>query len=99
MRAALVVLVLGACGGDRIAECDRLVAVADKIAACPRLDRVQQLQVEQTVSSLRDALGKLEDVGFDKAPAGSVDAMRQGCVKQHEALVQGYEKSAPECLR
>jgi hypothetical protein len=90
---------LWGCGtGDRIAECDRLVERVEKVSACPRIERSQRQQIEQAAKGIREALDRLSDVGFDKAPAGVVLTTRQSCTKQFEDIRQMYEKVAPECL-
>jgi len=97
--ALLLAAAFGCGSGDRIAECDRLVAVASKVGACKKLDRAQRAQVDQAVTSIREALDKLDDVGLDRAPPGAVSATGQSCAKQAEDLRLLYEKLAPECVR
>ncbi len=100
MRSWLPCLVLAAgCGGERIAECDAMLATVEQVAACDRLDATQRTQVDQAVRSIKDALDRLEEVGPDRAPAELLGEARRTCAKQDAELRQLYEKVAPECLR
>jgi hypothetical protein len=104
VRAVASIVVVGialaGCGsGERIAECDRLLEIATRASTCGKLDRAQRLQIENAVTTMRDALDKLEDVGVDRAPPAAVTTTRQSCAKQAEDLRQMYEKLAPECTR
>lgn len=100
MRGLLAWLALAAgCGGERIAECDAMLATVEQVRACDRLDPNQRAQVEQIVRTIRDALDRLEDVGPDRAPAQLLDEARRTCAKQDADLRQLYAKVAPGCLR
>ena len=97
---ALIAALVAGCGsGERIAECDQLLAFAAKASACKKVDRAQRQQIDQAASTIRDSLDKLEDVGLDQAPPGAVTTTRQSCAKQAEDLRKMYEKLAPECVR
>jgi len=89
----------GGCGGERIAECDAMVATVEKVGACDRLDATQRAQVDQAVRTIKDALDRLEDVGPSRAPAELLSETKRMCAKQNEAIRQMYEKVARECLR
>jgi len=91
--------VAAGCSGERIAECDAMLATVEKIGACGRLDPTQRAQLEQAVRSIKDALDRLEDVGPNRAPAQVLDEAKRTCAKQDAAIRQGYEKGPPECLR
>jgi hypothetical protein len=87
------------CSGERIAECDAMVSVIEKVGACGRVDAAQRMQLEQVVRSIKDALDRLEDVGPGRTPPALLDETRRTCAKQEAELRQLYEKVAPECLR
>jgi hypothetical protein len=100
MRSWLACLVLAVgCGGERLAECDALLATVEKIGACGRLHATQRTQIDQAAQSIKDALGRLEDVGPGRAPAELLNEAQRTCAKQDAALRQQYEKVGPECLR
>lgn len=93
-------LALGAgCGGERIEECDALVATARRAALCDRLEQPQRSGVEQAVRLIGDAIDRLEAVGPDRAPPELLSEIRRTCQKQDAEIRQMYEKAAPECLR
>lgn len=87
------------CGGERIAECDAMLATVEKVRACDRLDPTQRTQVEHAVRTIKDALDRLEDVGPDRAPGALLDETRRTCAKQDAEIQQLYQKVAPACLR
>lgn len=95
----LLLLLAAGCSGERVPECDALLATVERVAACDRLDATQRTQVEQSVRSIKDALDRLEDVGPDRAPAELLGQAKQACGKQDAELRLLYEKVAPECLR
>lgn len=101
MRGWLPCLVcVCACGGgERIAECEAMLATVDRIAACGRLDTTQRAQIEHAVRSIKEALDRLEDVGPGRVPGNLLDEAKRTCVKEDEEIRQLYEKVAPDCLR
>jgi hypothetical protein len=100
MRGRLACLVLAAgCGGERVAECDALVATLERVSACGRIDATQRAQIEQTVRTVKEALDRLEDVGPDRAPADLLNDAKRTCAKQDAEIRQLYGKLAPDCLR
>ena len=101
LRAVLAACVLAACGGsgERIAECDALLAIVEQVRACDRLEVSQRSQVEQSVQLLREGLDRLEAVGPDRAPPALLDETKRTCAKQAAEIRQRYEKVAPDCLR
>ena len=86
-------------GGARLTECDSILATAEKVAACRRLDVSQRGQVRQAARTLAEALDRLADAGADRAPAELVTEVRRTCALQAAELQKLYEKDAPECLR
>jgi hypothetical protein len=96
--AALAALAVG-CGGERVAECDAMMATVEKVRACDRLDATQRVQLEQSARMIKDALDKLEDVGPGRAPPELLDETKRTCAKQDAQIRQLYEKVAPVCLR
>jgi hypothetical protein len=103
LAAALAtVLVTGAgagCGGERIEECDALLATIKRAAACNRLEPPQRSGVEQAARMIGDAIDRLEAVGPDRTPPELLSEARRTCQKQDAEIRQMYEKAAPECLR
>ena len=95
---AWLVLAAG-CSGERIAECDAMLATLEQASACGRLDATQRAQLDQGVRSIKDALDRLEDVGPGRAPAELLDETKRTCAKQDAEIRQLYEKVAPDCLR
>lgn len=92
---------LGAVGcgsGERIAECDGLLATVEKLAACEKISWTQRAALDQSRTSLVDALDRLEDVGTARAPASVLDEARRTCSKQIEDIQRMYEKVAPDCV-
>ena len=99
-RAVLCALALAAgCGGERIAECDALVATLEKASACGRLDASQRVQVANTVRSIKEALDRLEEVSPGRAPAAVLEEAKRTCARQDTEIRRVYEKDAPECLQ
>jgi hypothetical protein len=92
-------LAAGCCGGERIAECDALVATLEQARACGRLEASQRVQIEHTVRSIKESLDRLEDVSPRRAPAAVLDEARRTCARQDTEIRRVYEKDAPECLR
>jgi len=90
---------LAACSGERVAECDAMLAVAQRASACGRIDAAQRMQVDQSVRTIKDALDRLEGVGPGQAPADLADEMKRTCAKQEAEIRRLYEKVAPECLQ
>jgi hypothetical protein len=101
MRSWLACLVLaaGCGGGERVVECDAMLATVEKASACGRLDATQRTQVDHAVRLIKDALDRLEDVGPGRAPAELLDETKRTCLKQEAEVRNLYEKVAPECLR
>jgi hypothetical protein len=98
--AVILALALAAgCRGERVAECDAMLAVVERVGACGRLDATQRAQIDQAVRAIRDALDRLEDVGPDRAPADLLNETKVTCARQEAAIRQVYEKDVPECLR
>ena len=96
---ALAIVLAAGCGGDRIEECDAMVATVEKVTACNRLDATQRAQIEQTMGSIEDALDRIGRVGTDRIPPELLGEARRTCAKQAAEVRQLYEKVAPECLR
>jgi len=98
--ACALALAAGACGkSERIKECDALVATAEKIEKCAKLDDKSRAQIKNATKTIKDALQMLDDVGgAGEAPKGQIDQLRQTCQSQHDSIVQLYKKVAPECL-
>ncbi len=101
MRGWLPCLVLAcACGGgERIAECDAMLATIERVGACGRLDATQRAQIDHAVRTIKEALDRLEDVGPGRAPAHLVDEARSTCAKEDAEIRRLYENVAPDCLR
>jgi hypothetical protein len=101
VRRWLCCLALAAgCGsGERIAECDALLATLEKAGTCGRIDGSQRQQVDQAVRSIKEGLDLLEDVGPSRAPAALLDETKRTCARQDAEIRRLYEKDAPECLR
>jgi len=92
-------LLAAGCSGERVAECDAMLATVQQVLACGRLEPTQRTQVHQAAQSIEDALDRLEDVGPSRAPAELLHEAARTCAKQAAELRQLYEKVAPECLR
>jgi hypothetical protein len=88
----------GCGGGERIAECDALVATLEKATTCGRLEAAQRSQIGHTVRSIKEALDRLEEVSPSRAPATVLEEARQACARQDTEIRRLYEKDAPECL-
>jgi hypothetical protein len=88
-----------ACSGERIAECDALLATAEQVRACDRLEQGPRAQLEQSVRSIKEALDRLEDVGPGRAPAELLNETRRTCARQDAEIQKLYQKVAPGCLR
>lgn len=98
--ASALASALGAgCGGERIEECDALLATARRAVACDRLEQPQRSGVEQAVRLIGDGIDRLEAVGPDRAPPELLSEIRRTCQKQDAEIRQMYEKAAPECFR
>jgi hypothetical protein len=107
MNKLVRVLVLGSalalgvgCSSKRIKECDALVATAEKLEKCDKLDAKSRAEIAGATKTIRGALKMLDDVGgADQAPADQVDQLRKTCQQQNDSIVSLYEKVAPECLK
>ncbi|HWO26528.1 MAG TPA: hypothetical protein VNO30_47695 [Kofleriaceae bacterium] len=86
-------------GGERVAECDALLATLEKARACGRLEPSQRSQVGHTVRSIKEALDRLEEVSPNRAPATVLEEARRTCARQDAEIRRLYEKDAPECLQ
>jgi hypothetical protein len=92
-------LVAGCSGGERVAECDALMATVARAGACSRLPAAQRAQLRPSARQLEEALDRLAEVGPREAPAGLLDEARRTCARLDSELRQAYEKDAPDCLR
>ncbi|MBA3391383.1 MAG: hypothetical protein H0T89_02010 [Deltaproteobacteria bacterium] len=104
MKALIIaVSILGAgaaCNKERIKECDALVATAEKLEKCDKLDAASRTQIKSATKTIRDALQALDDVGgASKAEPAQIEGLRTTCQTQNESIIQLYEKVAPECLK
>ncbi|MGN6106891.1 MAG: hypothetical protein ACTHU0_17420 [Kofleriaceae bacterium] len=100
--AGIALLVVAACSGgngERVAECDQLIATARKISQCDKLEPKNREQLRQTLKLLDEATNRLEAAGVDQAPRELVEATRKTCSQQHEQLRTSYQQLAPDCLR
>ena len=100
MRSLLGCLALAAgCGGERIAECDAMLATVAQVRTCGRLDATQRMQVDQAVRSIQEALDRIEAVGPDRISGGLMDEVQRTCARQGADLRERYGKVAPECVQ
>lgn len=99
----IALLAVAACssggGGERVAECDQLIATARKISQCDKLEPKNRQQLQQTLKLLDDATDRLETAGVDQAPRELIESTRKTCSQQHEQLRTSYQQLAPDCLR
>jgi hypothetical protein len=86
-------------GGERVVECDALMATLARGRACDRLDPAQRAQLGSSTRQLEEALDRLADVGPGWAPAGLLDEAKRTCARLDSEIRRAYEKDAPDCLR
>jgi len=92
-------LVAGCSGGERVAECDAMMATVARARACDRLAPAQRAQLGQSARQLEEALDRLADVGPGWAPAGLLEEAKRTCTRLDSEIRHAYEKDAPACLR
>jgi hypothetical protein len=101
LRALLLIAgaLAAGCSGERIAECDALAATLEQVSSCNRLEPGQRLQVDQALRSIKESMGRLEDVGPGRVPADLLNETKRTCAKQDGQLRQLYANVTPACLR
>ncbi len=103
-KLLLVCVVVGGlvtgCTKQRIAECDELVATADKIAKCEKLPAESRKSVAEAGKTMKDALKMMDDAGgVGEAPKDLVNQLRDTCKTQNKTIVDEYTKLMPECMK
>ena len=95
-----VLLGLGACKKERVAECDAFLATAEKLASCEKLPADQRKQMEAPAAQMRQALKAIDDAGgIGSAPKDMVETLRSTCKSQDDSVKKMFESIAPECVK
>jgi hypothetical protein len=96
-RALLVLVLFAGCKKTRVAECDALLVMFEKIEKCPTIPAEERKSLTTGLEAMRSALKAVEDVG--DPPKEQLDMLRGTCRSQRDSLREMYEKVAPECLK
>jgi molecular chaperone DnaK (HSP70) len=91
-------LVAGCGKKTKVKECEDLVALAEKIQKCDKIPEASRTAISSGVSSIKNALKTLEDVG-DQAPKEQIEMLAKTCQRQVDQVRSQYEKVAPDCLK
>jgi outer membrane murein-binding lipoprotein Lpp len=91
---------LAGCSKRRIAECDKLVATAQKVAKCDKLPDEVRKSAADAAKSMEESLKRLDDFGgVAEAPKDLVDQMQDLCRNGTKNFVDEYTKLMPECMK